>query len=523
MAEEMFERERRGRLWEIYSGEGKSRVEAEIVLPDYKEEARRILRVDAEPCIHQKNSYVQGKQLVCELEGAVNFCVLYQTDRRGEAGVPSSFSFRENFSQSFKIQLPEELLDTEDTAFQTEALVENLSFRLMSPRKIAVRSDVRCFLSVKHNDTFFFYGPGLPDHVHTKIREEKSCKMLSCKETELFISETISLPESEPAIGEICEMNAVLSAVNAKASNGTVSFRGKCEITLSYLSQSEESFVSFSQPLEWEGRLDAPGAVEGAWCSVFLSPQFLKATTDVSENGENKNVLFDLGYTAEIRVMQNETFSLVEDAFSSEKELSVEKKEVELDEVVKLCDFTSVLRDALPFDEKDFLRTEGIRASVDFRDSYLENGRILVEGKYHLRFFAVREDGEMQHFEETRDFKCHLELGDPAPLPDIEPCRIELRGGARGVELTPGEEGLSVRMELFGSLLVFCRRKIRLASEILCGDALPKKERGIYYFYPERGRDLWEFCKENKTDPRQLCEENGITDGLLPEAVRMIR
>ena len=98
MAEETFERSVREKLAELYTGEGKNHVETEIVLPDYKEEVHRVFRVDARPRIQQKNVYIQGKHLVCEIDGVSTIQVLYQSERQGESGVPTSFSSQENFS-----------------------------------------------------------------------------------------------------------------------------------------------------------------------------------------------------------------------------------------------------------------------------------------------------------------------------------------------------------------------------------------------------------------------------------------
>lgn len=523
MAEEVFDRESRGKLWELYSGEGKSRVETEVILPDYKEEAHRIFRVDVKPRVNQKNVYTQGKQLICEIEGAAAFCILYQTDRRGDVGVPSSFSSQETFSYTFKIPLGEELVDTEELAVCSELAVENLSFRLMGPRKISLRCDVKTFLSVKHNETFLYYGPYLPENVHTKTGEMSVCRMVTSHQEELYFSETIALPDSYLPIGELCEMGAVLNAGRARAENGAVTFKGVCEITASYLSQSEESFISFSQPIEWEGRLSVPGAEEGTLCQVYLVPQFLKATTDVNERGENKNILFELGYTAQVLVFCNDSVVAVEDAFSSARLLSVKSDEMSLDHILKMCDFSAALKESIPFAEKELIRAEGISSAVEFRDSYLEDGKIKVEGKLSLRFLGIRENGEMQHFDETHDFKCFLTLEDQTPLPANENCRIELCGGVKGVDVVPEDGALGVRFEVYGSLAVFCRKKVSLVTELAEGEALPAEERGILYCYPEKGTSVWDFCKAYKTSPKIFCEENGIDGDFLPEVVRIIR
>ncbi|MBR4288716.1 MAG: hypothetical protein IKT50_04690 [Clostridia bacterium] len=522
MAEEIFDRESRGKLGELYSGEVKSRVEAEIILPDYKEEAHRIFRADVKPKVNQKNIYMQGNQLICEIEGVASFYILYQSERRGENGVPTSFSSQEMFSSVFKIPL-DEMVDAEEVCTVVEYQVENLSFRLLGPRKLSLRFDVKTYLSVKRNELFYYYSPECSENIHTKTKEICVCRITSSHQEEKNFSETISLPSSYLAIGEICEMGAVLQATRAKTENGVVSFQGVCEITVSYLTQGEESFISFSQPIEWEERLAVSGAEEGNFCRVYLTPQFLKATTDVNESGENKNIFFELGYSVQIETFANDIVTAVEDAFSSKRELILKNDTVALDEIRKMCDFSASQKEKIPFAEKGIHRAEAILSSVDFRDSYLEDGKIKADGRLFLRFLGMMENGEMKHFDESYDFKCYLNCEDPTPLAENENYRIELCGGVKSVDIVPEDEFLSVRFELYGSLTVFCQKKESLVLEISQGEAYTSEERGILFCYPEKGESLWEFCKAHKTSPQELCAENGIDGDRLPEVVKIIR
>lgn len=523
MAEEIFNRESRSKLGELYSGEGKSRVEAEIVLPDYKEEAHRIFRVDIKPRINQKNVYTQGNHLICEIEGVAGFYILYQSDRRGENGVPTSFSSQEMFNSVFKIPLSDGMVDTDEICTVAEYQVENLSYRLLGPRKLSLRCDVKTYLSVKKNELFYYYSPECSENIHTKTKDIIACKMTASHQEEKSFSETISLPSSYLDIGELCEMGAVLQATHTKAENGAVIFHGICEITASYLSQGEESFISFSQPIEWEERLAVSGVEEGHLSRVYLTPQFLKATTDVNENGENKNIFFELGYSVQVEAFSNDRMTAVEDAFSSRNELQLKNDAVTLDEIRKLCDFSASLKEKISFEEKGLQRAEAILSSVEFRDSYLEEGKIKVDGRLSLRFLGIMENGEMQHFDESYDFKCFLNCEDATLLPESDNCRIELYGGVKGVDIIPEDEALSVRFELYGTLTVFCRNKENLVLEISQGDAFLSEEKGILFCYPEKGESLWEFCKAHRTSPKELCSENGIDGEILPEVVKIIR
>ena len=75
---EAWKKGNRRYLAEIYAGEGRCRVESEALLPDYKEAAHRILRVDTKVRVNGKSLYAEGKNVVCEVEGvAASFCGRY--------------------------------------------------------------------------------------------------------------------------------------------------------------------------------------------------------------------------------------------------------------------------------------------------------------------------------------------------------------------------------------------------------------------------------------------------------------
>ena len=94
----------------VWSGKGESRVESEYVLPDYKEAAQRLLRVDVDPCVTEKRLYRKGQEIVCEIEGVAFIHVLYVPE--GENGEKTALSFdaKEPFYSAFRAAVPEDEL-----------------------------------------------------------------------------------------------------------------------------------------------------------------------------------------------------------------------------------------------------------------------------------------------------------------------------------------------------------------------------------------------------------------------------
>ncbi len=522
MADKTFEKEYGLKLGEIYNGEGRSRVESEVILPDYKEEASRIIRVDAKVQIQNKNTYIQGQSVICETEGVLSFDILYQSNRQGDMIVPSSFLAGENFSYRFQLPLPKEEFEPDSLLSFLEAEPEHISAKLLGPRKIAVRGDAVLALSLKCNRRFPYYSGQFPQDIQTKAGNLISAQLVSVHQEELSFTETIRLPKAYLPIGELCQMDATLFAQNVHCEDGGIAFMGQCALNGGYVAKEEDSFISFFQPIEFEKRVGIPTCEKTDYCQVCMTANLLKASTEVNEEGENKNILFEVGYTLEVYVYRNESLSVCLDAFSTKTKLQCEKTMQSAERLVGMSDFAVTVRDQIPLEEEP-LRIEGIRSVAVFRDSYWEEGKIVLEGKLNFRYLAVNSEGHIQNRDGSYDFRCTLLPDGGIVLPEGEECRIEIAGGVKALDLEADGQQLRVRFDLCGNVTVFAMKRISCLSSVEQGEAYSDNKKGILFVYPEKDEELWDLCSRCRVSPEQVKKENGMEDDILPGLVRITK
>jgi hypothetical protein len=242
---------------------------------------------------------------------------------------------------------------------------------------------------------------------------------------------------------------------------------------------------------------------------------------EANEEGENKNLTVELGYTAEFAVYRKEEVQIVEDAFSTKNRLLCESEETVLEEICGVCDLNSTVRDRFPAEEV-FLRTEHIRCSVEFKNSYFREQKIIVEGRMNYRFLGIRQNGEVVQVEKEREFACPVSLESEILLPQNDACRIEITGGVKALDLDPDGMEYQLRLELYGNVVLYRQRKIQALRQIQRGEEWEEREHGILYLYPESGEDLWSLCKNHSLAPEKVCAENKITaDSPLPSVLRI--
>ena len=279
-------------------------------------------------------------------------------------------------------------------------------------------------------------------------------------------------------------------------------------------------FISFYQPIEFDKIVGIPELSAEDVCRIELTPVALKATTDINEEGENKNILFELDYVLELSAFETKPLCFAIDAFSTENHLHREKKTESFQELLGAFDFSEGVKGHKGIKLTNVKRAEGIRAGVEFRNTYLENGKICLEGRLAFSYLAILESDELKAVEDTYDFK--TVITSPFSIPEGEECSIEVYGGARAVDLELQGEEVHLRFELCGNLCVYRLTRPELVCDFERGEALVKRRGEILFVYPGRGEDLWSLAKEYHLAPEKIKEQNHLTGETLPIYLKLI-
>lgn len=520
MADEMFVHPKRI-LADLNTSTATCHVETEIVLPEYKEEAERIIRAMPKAVIKSKTVFVRDRKLICEIEGTVGFHILYQIAGAGEGQNVSSFLHSESFSQSFQIPCENEEISTEEVLIFAEALPRSNLVKLSGPRKMLAKCEVELSLEVKGNRTVSLFGAETSEELITHGKEVRFTRLHKRHSAEMNISQTIALPKAYLPIEELCEMDAVLFAKQVRAEDGGVSFMGVCDLHCSYTASGENTFISFYQPIEFEKHIGIPDLLAEHLCGVFLTPIALKASCDVNEEGENKNILFELSFLCETDAFENESVTVAEDAFSTDYQVTLSKKQEKMQELLGVFDFSDAIKTAIPAPDPSVVRTEGVRAGVEFRNSYMESGKLCLEGKIGFSYLGITESGEIKNYADTYEFKSSI--NPPVSIPEGEECIVEVCGGAGGVDVEPGDREYHLRFELCGSIFIYKMHRPELISDMEKGESFEIKRGEILFIYPQEGEDLWSLAKEYHISPEKIRSQNHLIGETLPPYLKLIR
>ena len=212
MAEEIFEKLQTKKLEHLSAADATCRVDSEIILPEYKAEAERIIRAKTKAVVKNKQIYFRDHALICEIEGSIGFHVLYQSQGSAEEARPSSFLHSESFFHSFQIPCTEENFSVEDVLVFAEAKPRSSLVKLLGPRKLSARSEVDVEIEVKCNQTVSMIPQSCSKDIVTRESAVRTTRLHKSYCEKMSFSQTIALPKPYLPIHEICEMEAVLFA-----------------------------------------------------------------------------------------------------------------------------------------------------------------------------------------------------------------------------------------------------------------------------------------------------------------------
>ena len=519
MATEPFDRIYPKSYGEIGAGQGVCRVESEWNLPDYKEAAERLLRLDADPVITGKTVYVKGQELICDVEGEVCFQALYQPEGAGGEESVSSFSAKESFFYTFRLPVPDDRETDPDLILALcEAVPENVNARLLGPRRLWAKCDLTLTLSLRGNREIPCYSDAVPGDVECKMDSREVTVLKGVLKQDLEVREVFTLPAAYLPIREMTDLHYSLFADRVRVSDGALGFNGHLTVNAAYVPEGESGVISFCQPLEFEKSVGTALAAEGDLCEVTLSPSSMRFSVELREGGENKDLALEILYSAEIRLFRRETVRFITDLYSVKDEVDVSRETQTLQVYTAIRDYIRDVNAELPLKHAPFVRAEDVRGAIRFMDAVREGRKLLIRGEVRLKYLTVSDTGAVSSSEDTLEIR--FDLPDQPDLPEPEG-NVELWGGVSDAQLSLRDDVIDVRLEVYGRVGLSRPETVSPVTDVVRKGALPELKSGLLFYYPDESESFWDVCRKCRARVSDVRRENQWEGEAPPSVVRI--
>ena len=478
-------------------------VTSELILPDYLPDVSRLLGTEAS--LGAQNSYVSGD--VIEYDGKLDITVVYATSDGRIKSVPLSSEF------DGTLPLPEL---SGDIAAEINVSVESVNCRLQNPRRLSVRTklsigaDVYVPESVAPRITGGESERGAGD-IMTKKTPVGTVFFIYAADENVPISEDLELDAQDPAIAEIISVSLCPYIYDARATDGSLSYRGDVLAQVLYLASSGDEggakYFSVLRKIPISGEVMAPVS-EGAFAAGYATVSSVEYRPQANALGENRVIEVDFTYTAHLCAASNATSDAVSDMYSTECRTDTKTKSAKCRRVMRASAFNFTSDGSMPLDEKGYSEVVSSRAVASVDEVTVSGSKAVFSGKADV--YTVLTDGNSFVGKTVNvPFRAETEIGKCAG--ELE-CSVHPSVIGTSARVDGGEIKCDVEVGI--SYVAQDVTDASVVDECVLMTDSPIKRAGtssIVICYPGESETLWDIAKRYGSTEKALRDANGIT------------
>ncbi|WP_026882075.1 DUF3794 and LysM peptidoglycan-binding domain-containing protein [Clostridium akagii] len=484
-------------------------VKEEYIIPDTEPDVLKILLVDAKPTILSKE-VMQDKVY---LEGQLEFDVLYLgkvDDRTEVCGVTYSAKF------SNYVELEGAVHKMPSNA---EADVEHISCVAVNERKIAVEGIIKLKSEVYSKNELHIVKDvdGLKDVQFLK-NSTSIDKTISNNSTNLIAKTNIQIPMDKPQILNILKCDINIHKKQIKLLEGKVQIEAFAKFNILYKAKDTGDVVHLSDDVLLEQEIDAEDVNSSMSSYADFNIDAAEYNIRDDDLGESRLLDIEALIKVDIKIESKLDIEVIEDAYSPELNIQIEKQDYKLNLVYGQSNIESIVKENIDVNKENGLPTEVVLiiGKVSITDKKLVEDKVLIEGivKASVIYKTDNEENNIYAFEEDIPFNVTNEiLGSKIEM--ISSAKVCLEGIEGVVEA--GTIAVKAIVSIYVKVNYNAHKDFLVNIEPLEG-AKPEKKASITIYAIQAGDTLWKIAKMYFTTIEDIVRINNIEnpDYILP-------
>lgn len=478
-------------------------VEGDVVVPDSKPDVDRILSVNGEVAIIDKE-VVEDKVIV---EGVVNVKSLYISKEGEQALYYMEGSF--GFTQHVDLPGVENHMETE-----IKAIIEHTDSSLVNSRKL----NVKCVLSLT--------GRVVEKSQIDIIKDIKGVKDIQVLRDHLEINDTVGkelsrvtvrhdfeIPTDGPAIKEILYTDITLGERGSSVLEGRIALNGILKVTTLYIGDDEGPINDIRYELPFSHYIDIDGAMPGMEEKVKCFVEDFYSTVKENEEGQRRIIEYEVVVNTEGKVEATQPVEILMDAYSPSINLEMAKSYVRHKKILDRISEEIILKEEidLPAELPQIERICDIKAKPVLTDFGVYGDQAMVEGILAIQvLYFIKDNAEAVHlYEDEIHFQHSVQLPE-----DDGPMDLDVDLYMEDIQYRTLDAGLfEVRGRLRANMVVgqtFEKEVLIDVEEAEEGEERARPSIVVYFVQP--GDHLWSIAKRFNTTIDDLIKVNHIEE-----------
>ena len=477
-------------------------VEADIILPDYCPEIKRILKCSVIPQIISVQNY-EGK---ITAQGNVVVRIIYIGDNDRIFAYEQSYPVQKTV-ESEKLRL--------GSVATVKAVTDYVNCRAVSSRRLDIRAMLTfVFKSVsKREETVLSYADG--NGIQILKSDYSFADLKTVTEKGFFLTEVIELGSDKPVIGRILNSSAYISVSEKKIINNKMLVKGDCYIKIYYLSESDSSVECTEHTIPISQIIEAEGIYEECESFINLNVTACEAVSKVDSSGETKLIDLNVRVSAFVLGYLNSSLGIIADAYSTECDVKNNFKSLDVLSLNTVNNNTFTNKVILESIGVSVDRVYAVWCSDIKFNCNLKDNNCLVSGNYQVTVIYKDSENQGGIIQKPVDFEYSVPLKNSCERIVCYPM-LQLCGCSCAVI---GESKLELKTEISAVINVLSSEVVRYVSniELIERKSESKDDCALTVYFCDKNEKIWNIAKRYRTTVEAITEENGLSGEYVTE------
>lgn len=479
-----------------YETTAEQSLEAEINLPDYCPEIRRILKctVTANIASLQNNS----GRMTADVNALIRFIYV------GENGNIASYE------QNSPLQkYVESSAVTADCAVDVRVNTDFVNCRAVNPRRVDIRAMLTfVFRAVKRRDENLLCSAS-GSGIQTMAESCDFANLTAVCSRTFGMSEVIELGSDKTPVAQILSISPFAVSSETKLISNKALIKGECGVKIFYIGEGSGAIESVDHSMPISQIIELDGVNEGSIPFINMNVCSCEAVPKVDSSGEMRHIDLSVRISTEAAAFESLPVSVITDAYSTECETVNTRKSIEL--LSYNDSFDSV------FTNKVVLESIGV--SVDCilcvwcgelkRSFACKDGKCLITGTYNVTVIYRDSEAQIGMIQKPVDFDFSVNLREPSD-------RIICHGGVQILGCScavTGESRLEIKAEMKACGVILSSSVKKYISDIAVNENSGEKEEpcALTIYFSDSGESVWDIAKRYHTTVEAVKNENDIS------------
>lgn len=477
-------------------------VESDFNLPDYEPDMIKLIDRKGTARIHE--TLVEPDQIV--VNGALLFQALYKCT---ESGAICSLQGDVPFTETVHM---ENVQETDQLVLQSS--MEDLTLGMINSRKLNVRALIELSV-VDQMEQQIELPTGMEDQsVQTLYRQQKMLQLVSQKKDICRIHSEILLPSNRPNISKLLWQSVQLRGLDSRIRAGEIELTGELLVNILYKGEDDEKQIQCMETtVALHERLECSVCEPDTIFKLLPLQVQLEVTPAEDEDGENRVLMLEGMLDFYLRVWREEELQILEDAYSLQDDLQLEREPVNLQSLLVKNDSKFKIADQIPLENQpaEILQLCASAGEVFIEDSRIVTDGIEVEGILKVRMLYITASDEMPIgiAEGVIPFSRQVEA-EGIRASDI----YELSAGIDQLTVILADNSQADIKAVIGlDTIVFRRQDASLITGMIKQPEdleQYEKQPGIAGYIVKAGDRLWDIAKEHHTTVQDVMQMNQL-------------